>query len=202
MTFDIRSKVPAGWTLLPVLLASGTSALAAWATESLPHTFITQQFRSAINEMVSAFDKSGEEIRLTAADLGARSKDMRLRTTSAADAAADAARNVEAVGVAARDLLALIARSGDQVAAAKDATDRTVHSLAAAAERILPVWATRGWCRRNPGARGWRRRPRGGRAGASKPPENRGPRGGRAGASKPPENRGPRDGRAGALNAA
>src|SRR5580692_455210 len=110
------------------------------------HTFITQQFRSAINEMISAFDKAGEEIRVTAADLGARSKDMRLRTTSAADAAADAARNVEAVGTAARDLLALIARSGDEVAAAKDATDRTVgdlartdrtvRSLAAAAERI------------------------------------------------------------------
>jgi urea transport system substrate-binding protein len=232
MTSEIRNKAPAGWILLPVVLACGTSALAAWATESLPlsatvallaslpaawwaerrlrsvvepiaqiasgdryaalparigggpmaeiaaaaermrqslidadalavahrsresesklhlagHTFITQQFRSAINEMISAFDKSGEEIRVTAADLGARSKDMRLRTTSAADAAADAARNVEAVGVAARELLALIARSGDQVAAAKGATDRTVgdlartdrtvRSLAAAAERI------------------------------------------------------------------
>src|SRR5258708_6371351 len=232
MTSDIRSKVPAGWILLPVLLASGISALAsgpiensavaaalapapglaaAWWVErrllaviepigqiasgdryaALPariggglmaeiataaermrqslidadalavahrsresvsklhlagHTFITQQFRSAINEMITAFDKSGEEIRVTAADLGARSKDMRLRTTSAADAAADAARNVEAVGLAARDLLALIARSGDEVAAAKGATDRTVgdlartdrtvRSLAAAAERI------------------------------------------------------------------
>jgi len=232
MISEIRSKAPAGWVLLPVLAASGVSAMAGWATESLPlaaavalsaglpaawcaerrlrliiepiaqiasgdryaalperigggpvaaiaaaaermrqslidadalavahrsresesklhlagHTFITQQFRSAINEMISAFDKSGEEIRVTAADLGARSKDMRLRTTSAADAAADAARNVEAVGVAARDLLALIARSGEEVAAAKDATDRTVgdlaltdrtvRSLAAAAERI------------------------------------------------------------------
>jgi hypothetical protein len=159
MTSDFRGKVPAGWILFPVLLASGTSALAAWATESLPlaaavalstglpaawwaerrlrsiiepitqiasgdryaamperigggamaeiaaaaermrqslidadalavahrsresesklhlagHTFITQQFRSAIDEMISAFDKSGEEIRVTAADLGARS---------------------------------------------------------------------------------------------------------------------------------
>src|SRR6202023_1702156 len=44
------------------------------------HTFITQQFRAAVNEMISAFDKAGEEIRVTAADLGARSKDMRLRT--------------------------------------------------------------------------------------------------------------------------
>jgi urea transport system substrate-binding protein len=232
MTSDIPSKAPAGWILLPIWLASGTSVLAAWATESLPltagialltglsaawwaerrlrsviepiaqiasgdryaalpertgsgpmaemataaermrqslidadalavahrsresesklhlagHTFITQQFRSAVNEMISAFDKAGEEIRVTAADLGARSKDMRLRTTSAAEAAADAARNVEAVGTAARELLTLIARSGDEVAAAKEATDRTVddlartdrtvRSLAAAADRI------------------------------------------------------------------
>jgi len=110
------------------------------------HTFITQRFRSAVNEMISAFDKAGEEIRVTAADLGARSKDMRLRTASAADSAADAARDVAQVGLAARDLLALIARSGDEVAAAKQATDRTVdelartdrtvRSLAAAAERI------------------------------------------------------------------
>ncbi|HEY6255317.1 MAG TPA: transporter substrate-binding protein [Xanthobacteraceae bacterium] len=113
------------------------------------HAFITHQFRAAVNEMISAFDKAGEEIRVTAADLGVRSKDMRARTTSAADAAADAARNVESVGIAARDLLALIARSGDEVAAAKDATertvddlartDRTVRSLAAAAERIGTV---------------------------------------------------------------
>ncbi len=71
---------------------------------------------------------------------------MRLRTTSAAESAADAARNVEAVGAPARDLFGLIARSGSEVAAAKDATDRTVddlartdrtvRSLAAAAERI------------------------------------------------------------------
>jgi urea transport system substrate-binding protein len=110
------------------------------------HTFITQQFRSAVNEMTSAFDKAGEEIRVTAADLGERSKDMRVRTTNAAEAATDAARSVEAVSVAARELLALIARSGKVVAAAKDATertvgdlaltDRTVRRLAAAAERI------------------------------------------------------------------
>jgi urea transport system substrate-binding protein len=110
------------------------------------HTFITQQFRLAINEMTSEFDKAGEEIRVTAADLGARSKDMRTRTTSAADSAAEAAKSVEAVGHAARDLIALISRSSDQVAAAKHATertvddlartDRTVRSLSAAAERI------------------------------------------------------------------
>src|SRR5260370_41826753 len=36
MTSEIRSKAPAGWILLPVLLASGVSALAGWATDSLP----------------------------------------------------------------------------------------------------------------------------------------------------------------------
>src|SRR3984893_18897309 len=36
MTSEIRSSAPAGWILLPVLLASGTSALAAWTTASLP----------------------------------------------------------------------------------------------------------------------------------------------------------------------
>src|SRR3981081_455640 len=185
MTSDFQNKVPAGRILLPVLLASGTSALVAWATDSLPlvgtvallsgvpaawwaerrlraviepivqiasgdryaalperigtglmaemaaaaermrqslidadalavahrsresesklhlagHTFITEQFRSAISEMISAFDKAGEEIRVTAADLGARSKDMRLRTTNAAEAATQAAVDVEAVSV-------------------------------------------------------------------------------------------------------
>src|SRR5260370_19489963 len=36
MTSEIRSKAPAGWILLPVVLASGISALAGWATDSLP----------------------------------------------------------------------------------------------------------------------------------------------------------------------
>ena len=36
MTSDIRAKAPAGWIALPVLLASATSTLAAWATESPP----------------------------------------------------------------------------------------------------------------------------------------------------------------------
>jgi hypothetical protein len=207
MTSEFRSKVPAGWILLPILFACGTSVLTDWATESVPltataallaglsaawwaerrlrsaiepiaqitsgdryaalpdrigsgpmaemaaaaermrqalidsdalavahrsresesklhlagHTFITEPFRSAVNEMITAFDKAGEEIRVTAADLGARSKDMRLRTTNAAEAATQAARDVQAVGVAAHDLLALIARSSDQVAAAKGA---------------------------------------------------------------------------------
>ena len=111
--------------------------------------FFTRQFRSAITELTSTFDRAGEEIRATAADLGTRSRDMRLRTTTAAEAAAEAAQEVDLVGRAARDLLAMIARSGSEVEPAKKATertvddlartDRTVRSLAAAAERIGTV---------------------------------------------------------------
>ena len=36
MTSEIRNRAPAAWMLLPVLLATGTSAVTAWATESLP----------------------------------------------------------------------------------------------------------------------------------------------------------------------
>jgi urea transport system substrate-binding protein len=113
------------------------------------HSFFTRRFRTAIDEMIQAFERSAEEIRVTAADLGSRSKDMRARTTGAADAAADAARDVESVGGAARELLGLIARSGNEIGAAKKATDRTVddlartdrtvRSLAVAAERIGAV---------------------------------------------------------------
>jgi urea transport system substrate-binding protein len=235
MLAQIRFRFPAGWVLVPVLLASGAAALTAWTTASLPaalaaalvsgalvawwiegrlraivepisqiaagnryaalpewigggsmaemasaaerirqclidadamavaqrsreaeaklhhagHSFFTRRFRTAIDEMITAFEKAAEEIKVTAADLGTRSHDMRTRTTGAADAAAAAARSVESVGGAARDLLALIARSGNEICAAKKATDRTVddlartdrtvRSLAAAAERIGTV---------------------------------------------------------------
>jgi urea transport system substrate-binding protein len=113
---------------------------------SASRAFFTQRFRTTIEELVSAFDRAGEEIRVTAADLRGRNKEMRQRTTTAAEAADTAARDVDVVANAARELLALIARSGKEVAAAKDATDRTVtdlgrtdrtvRSLSAAAERI------------------------------------------------------------------
>jgi urea transport system substrate-binding protein len=112
-------------------------------------SFFTQRFRTTVGELTLAFEAAGEEIRVTAADLGARNQDMRQHTTSASDAAEAAGRDVGTVATAARDLLALIARSSCEVAAAKDATDRTVadlartdrtvRSLAAAAERIGTV---------------------------------------------------------------
>ena len=84
--------------------------------------FFTQRFRGTVGELVAAFDKASEEIKVTAADLGTRNKDMRSRTTHAADAAELAARDVGTVANSARELLALIARSASEVAAAKDAT--------------------------------------------------------------------------------
>jgi urea transport system substrate-binding protein len=92
--------------------------------------FITQRFRSVVDELVSTFDRAGEEIRVTATDLRARNQDMRQRTMGASDSAANAARDVDAVAGAAHELLALITRSGHEIAAAKAATERTVDDLA------------------------------------------------------------------------
>jgi urea transport system substrate-binding protein len=112
-------------------------------------SFFTQRFRTAVDTLTSAFQSTGEGIRVTAADLDARSNDMRQRTTHAVDAATSARRDVAAVADAARALLALIAQCAAEAAAANDATDRTsadlqrtdrtVRSLAAAAERIGTV---------------------------------------------------------------
>ena len=111
--------------------------------------FFTQRFRTTVDKLISAFQSTGEEIRVTAADLGARNNDMRQRTAHAVDAAACASRDVAAVADAARELLVLIAQCTTEAATAKDATertradlartDRTVRSLAAAAERIGTV---------------------------------------------------------------
>ena len=103
-----------------------------------------------INELIAAFDNGRRGNPASPPPTSARAtRTCACAPTSAADAAADAARDVEAVARAARELLALIARSGREVAAAKDATDRTVddlartdrtvRSLAAAAERIGTV---------------------------------------------------------------
>jgi urea transport system substrate-binding protein len=111
--------------------------------------FFTRKFRSVVDELIHAFETAGEEIHATAGNLGGRVLDMRQRTTTASDAAAVAARDVDAVAQAAHDLLALIARSGHEMAATKGANERTVHdltrtdqivrSLAAAAARIGKV---------------------------------------------------------------
>ena len=109
--------------------------------------FFTQRFRTTVDELVARV-RQGRR-----GDPRHRRRPRRaqqghaLRTTSPADAAERAARDVERGRPAPRaTCLALIARSGHEVAAAKDATDRTVdelartdrtvRSLAAAAERI------------------------------------------------------------------
>jgi urea transport system substrate-binding protein len=235
MIADLRRKIPAGWILLPVLLACSVSLLVAFAAESpwlgaataiaaslvaawwaerrlravvhaisliaagdryaaLPErigggtmteiaaaaermrqslidfdalvvdhrsreavtrlqqtgrAFFTQRLRTTVDELTLAFETAGEEIRVTAADLGARNTDMRQRTTSASDAAESAAHDVDAVARSAHEILVLIARSGREIGAARDATGRTVDELArthrivssltAAAERIGTV---------------------------------------------------------------
>ncbi len=111
--------------------------------------FFTQRFRSTIDELTVTFQSAGEEIRITAANLGARNKDMSQRAASAVEAAAGASRDVAAVADAARGLLSSIVACNAEASAAKDATDRTiadlghtdftVRSLAAAAERIGTV---------------------------------------------------------------
>jgi urea transport system substrate-binding protein len=112
-------------------------------------TFFTQRFRDTVDKLIGVFQSAAEEIQVTAADLGARNEDVRRRTAHALDAAAAASRDVAAVADAARQLLTLIVQSTTEAAAAKDATartmsdlartDRTVRSLAAAAERIGTV---------------------------------------------------------------
>jgi urea transport system substrate-binding protein len=111
--------------------------------------FFTQRFRTTADKLIGLFQSAGEEIRVTATDLGIRNQDMRQRTAVAVDAAAAASRDVTAVAGSARELLELIVRSAREAVLAKDATERsvadltrtdhTVRSLAAAAERIGTV---------------------------------------------------------------
>ena len=111
--------------------------------------FFTQRFRGTIDELTGTFQSAGEEIRITTANLGARNKDISLRTADAVAAATGASRDVAAVADASRGLLGLIAQCTAEASAAKEATDRTiadlthtdstVRSLSAAAERIGAV---------------------------------------------------------------
>ena len=112
-------------------------------------TFFTQRFRAAVDKLIGLFQSAGEEIRVTTSDLGERNKNMLQRTSVAVEAATSASHDVAAVADAARALLTLIVRTATEAAVAKDAakrsvddlarTSRTVHGLAAAAERIGAV---------------------------------------------------------------
>ncbi len=108
--------------------------------------FITRRFQSAISDVMDAFTGAGERIRVTAADLAERNRDMSDRVASAAQSAEAAATDAGKVADAAREVREVVVRSARHVEAARDATartaeelrraDETVHSLFDAAQQI------------------------------------------------------------------
>ena len=111
--------------------------------------FITKRFQGAIGDVVTAFTEADERIRITAADLATRNHDMSMRVSSAAQSAGAAAENAAHVAAAAHDVRGIVLQSGHHIAAAREATERTVvelrhadetvRSLSAASQRIYVV---------------------------------------------------------------
>jgi urea transport system substrate-binding protein len=103
------------------------------ATESklrqIGRVFITRRFQTAIDDIVAAFTVAGEKIRVTASALSRRNSDMAERVSHAAQAAEAAAGNAAGVAQAARHVREIVLQSGRQVAAAREATDRTIQEL-------------------------------------------------------------------------
>jgi len=91
--------------------------------------FITKRFQGAIGEVVHAVTAADERIRVTANDLARRNRDMSVRVSSAAQSAEAAAGNAAHVAAAAHDVREIVLRSGHHVAAAREATERTVAEL-------------------------------------------------------------------------
>jgi urea transport system substrate-binding protein len=91
--------------------------------------FITQRFQSAIGDVTAAFTSAGDQIRVTAADLAVRNRDMSDRVANAAQSAEAAAIDAAKVADAAREVRDIVLRSGGHVAAARNATERTVEEL-------------------------------------------------------------------------
>ena len=108
--------------------------------------FITRRFQAAIGDVTQAFTFAGERIRVTAADLAIRNRDMSDRVASAAQSAEAAAIDAGKVADAAREVREIVLRSSAYVQAARTATgrtaaelrhaDTTVHSLFDAAQQI------------------------------------------------------------------
>ncbi len=108
--------------------------------------FITRRFQSAIGDVTQAFTGAGERIRVTAADLAVRNRDMSERVASAAQSAEAAAMDAGKVANAAREVREIVLRSSQYVEAARNATartaaelrhaDQTVHGLFDAAQKI------------------------------------------------------------------
>ncbi len=108
--------------------------------------FITRRFQAAIGDVTQAFTGAGERIRVTAADLALRNRDMSDRVASAVQSAEAAAIDAGKVADAAREVREIVLRSSQYVEAARTATgrtaaelrhaDQTVHSLFDAAQQI------------------------------------------------------------------
>lgn len=113
------------------------------------HGFFTRRFRSAVDQVVADFNQAGGRISATATELSDRNRQMGREVEHATSAATAAARDVEGVASAAREMQGLIAQSGTLVSAARDAAartagelervDETVRSLSATADRIGAV---------------------------------------------------------------
>jgi urea transport system substrate-binding protein len=108
--------------------------------------FITRRFQAAIGDVTQAFTGAGELIRVTAADLAVRNREMSDRVANASQSAEAAAIDASKVADAAREVREIVLRSRRYVEAARTATgrtaaelryaDQTVHTLFDAAQQI------------------------------------------------------------------
>lgn len=98
--------------------------------------FITQRFQTAIADVTAAFGAAGEQIRVTAANLAVRNREMSDRVASAAQSAEAAAIDAAKVADAAREVREIVVRSTGHIAAARNATERTVEELRRADDTV------------------------------------------------------------------
>jgi urea transport system substrate-binding protein len=98
--------------------------------------FITRRFQTAIDDVMTTFAETGERIRVTAADLTARNRDMSDRVANAAQSAEAAASDAARVADTAHQVRAIVIRSGGHVEAARQATERTADELRHADETV------------------------------------------------------------------
>ena len=103
---------------------------------SAGRSFFTRRFRSAVDEVTSAFADGSGRIGNTAADLAERNRHMHVRVATASDAAEAASDDVNAIAASARSILVRIKRSSGDIGASRLASDRAVHDLASADETV------------------------------------------------------------------
>jgi urea transport system substrate-binding protein len=102
--------------------------------------FITRRFQSAIGDVMEALTGAGERIRITAADLAIRNRQMTDRVSNAAQSAEAAAIDAAKVAGAAREVRNIVVRSGEHVQAARDATERTAEELRHADQTVRSLF--------------------------------------------------------------